>query len=434
MESIINRLPWRDVTSAAQVSQHFSHHATNRIWAELPWSDTEPWGLDMDTVHPSRRQVYASKVRSLVLSSSRRPAAPGHHGLRFHNLRHLRLCEYGLDAHSRPPLAPYLASDRLWNVTLEDCAVDAALLGTLAPRCRRLRELCLERDHWPAAAPREPRHPNWRGDGVFVFPAMLRRLELRADTAALTEAFERLAPLTPDSSQLVEAVLSPTTVSLLSSLDTTSPGRVVLNVPRWPSWVIMEPLLLFKHLTHLFLEFNGSNVSLRAPQMMLLCELPALTNIGIRRCPFIAATADDIRLELSVAQFTAWISHFPALRTLKLGARAPDPYDEALIALGTVCRQLVNCQWPGLINFSSLQLDSREDCLFPNLWTFCCPHGARTSSLPNRFPRNISHITELAIILFRHFPILMHFEIENVGQDEGVNAVEHAFNAITGDR
>lgn len=431
VQSICLSLPVRMLVTAALINRTFFAEVT-----ETQWKDAPLWILRA-CVQPSRRQLYASKIRHLELDLDDIARSVANHSfikrLTFDSLRVLVLSTCNASPDDDHMFLARYFGPALRALTLKTGAAHASLFSLLGGRCNRLSSLSLGRARVDLmalaqfmATSRYLRYLEWAGDHdsgtlplAFVQQCArqpsLRELLLSTTTIGVRSlliihleiyrpfaALERFTATLPSNAMsLLCGCLAKTEEIELELIDLISP--------------VLEPLSQLQGLKKIRLRIPSTG-PFSASEMMSLCSLVKLQEF----CTFIVEDVDDTpqydavsqsshsssreyaSLGLAASQFKTWVSHFPSLQRLELCWAVPGKYDEALVALASHCPMLEYCRWPAEIDFSALQLGSREQPLFPNLVCLSAP-SATASDDPNDFPCNLDK-SQLVEVVKKHFP------------------------------
>ncbi|OAA66275.1 hypothetical protein ISF_04113 [Cordyceps fumosorosea ARSEF 2679] len=404
VEAICEYLPRSSLCSAAQVDRRFFEYATRCIWGEdAPRVRSLLWHLQRSVTDPLHRQLYASKLRSLIVDCRRRDTydwAFRRPPLALDHLRHLLLLRYEGGATSagetgRALLRRHVPPDTIRSLDLS--VADAGLLdGVLGERCGRLRELRLDYP-LPADEPALARFVAACPRLEVVEALMFRRgrpasLATEPDAAPWSfsigpEVMVECARL-PHLRELMLPFNGEVPSKALGMMDArvSRPFRSLRKMRVVVPWVIRDDGFgsqgsgrddqIWATLTWFSQIRTLEDVRICVPcdhtvpesALMSLCSLPALKRLGMVNRHKVHQKDGHAILQVSPGQFAAWVSHFPRLERLWLDVRVPPgSYDAALIELGKHCPLLQECQWPAEVNLSALQLESREESLFPNL-------------------------------------------------------------------
>ncbi|EGX94561.1 hypothetical protein CCM_02832 [Cordyceps militaris CM01] len=448
VQAICNELPDDSLAVAACINHDFFVFATETKW------NTEPplWALQQ-RVQLSRRQLYASKVRSLALDDmAMRKYLHACRKVHFSGMKKLILERYGVEWVSDDSKMNYgfmhlYLPEQLEALVLSECSPTNPLLGALAERCHRLRSLRL-----PAYAPRfdfealaalmaaNPLleeldlHPRiFRIREVLPTPLLLqcarqrnlRSIRLPSTMQASAEQFRR-----------IEAEISEPFPALQKLAWADLPSIALPLLSKWCR--NMSELLISIHDKDVPVLEALSNMTklkqarLHVPQEMTMSRSEIMALTSLQRLEDFSYTVYSSRMSttefsLTANEFEKWIAHFPALREfeMEVDVRLPRGYDSALATLARCCPHIERLKWPTHIDFSELDLESLSTPLFPNL-QFLTVSFAATDVYEEKFPYNYSK-EEVVKVLCHHFPKLFRFTIQSPDGCEGVEIIRKAF-------
>lgn len=402
VQAICEHVPLLRLGVVAQVNRQWLDAAIKIKWEEG----------DLDIlrrrIQPTRRQHYASRIRTLAISHN---CLARHDGAfaatSFNNLR-LLVLDPTIDVTLNPT-----GLDRYMLPSIEDLVVasswlNAAFFSTMQTRCPKLRKLVLSLS---------PTHPIC--DLLTKFIAAMPRLEhlelegmmmtddISAELAVQCARQPNLKFLsTPPSMQIPEEAFQlvasqvqqpfPSLERMLACVPSmalplfgkwfTNVFELVLNVVdvKIP---VLEHVSRMTALKRIRIRFPDGYMFTKA-EIMSLRSLPSLEDLNI--C---SVSHDGVvdEFPLTTDEFAEWIACFPNMKEMEMDVPMPTPFntDKAFVTAAKVWPKLVRCVWPTGVDFSEIGLDTGSPPVFPNLMHLTL-QTARTSQKRNKmclFPR-----------------------------------------------
>lgn len=410
VQMICNQLPKESLADAACVNHQFYIFAS-----EAKWYQGRLWALTQ-RVQISRRQVYASKIRSLETDPSlMRKYGRTFRKLQFGGVKNLTLENYEPwsrlreeDESDHQILHPYLPA-QLKELRLHRGRATDVILRTFQHRCHNLRVLHLS-ELWVdfeydalvalmAANPLlEDLHVEPGGSitiGATISEAFakqcarqpkLRLLTMPPHTMMTAETIESIEAKITKPFACLERIAARVASSAVPLLAKWSKNLEKLHLVIQDEHIpFLEPISKMKNLKSIRVYFSPK-VVFSVAEFMLLRSLPELEEFVL--CSGITLDNPMAQLPLNTDQFAEWIAFFPKLREFVMEMRTVDTdcADLALHALARTCRLIERLGWPWGVDLSALQFEvPAAPPLFPELLEFNV-NFTKTSNELNKFP------------------------------------------------
>lgn len=400
VQTICSHLPMESLTSAALVNRDFFTCASQE-----KWFTGSLWTL-AHRIQLSRRQLYASKVRLLVMNRARiAKYRKAFRRIQFSGLKLLSLVHYSTPlgegeegeeaaAYYRQELHCYL-SPQLTHLLLQKCRLTDTFLHEVESKCQHLRFLRLDLNwaHYTdealaaliAANPLledirfEPRDPvpgsGMLGEDTLDLPKdsvldatllqcarqpKLLSLQLGTLVKLTPELFQRICDQVPEPFPVLSRFLGAVPSMAAPLLGQWCKHMHQLYVSVYDAEVPVLPgISKMKNLKVMQIHFaqgttfcSGDIMSLQALSKLEIFSFFSF----IRPYPQLSLTRDD---------FQKWIASFPDLKVLELEVDMLDP--GCLTTLSRCCPRIERLVWPGTIHFCELDLEQSTLPLFPNL-------------------------------------------------------------------
>ncbi|KAM3511909.1 hypothetical protein MY11210_004450 [Beauveria gryllotalpidicola] len=403
VEAICSHLPMESLVSAALVNRDFFTFAT-----DSRWSIGSLWALGHH-VQLSRRQLYASKVRLLVMNHARIDKyRRAFRRVQFNGMRFLFLVRYSTPFEGGEEAAAYYRelhrylSPQLTHLLLQQCRVTDAMLHAVENKCQNLRFLRLDLN-WAhhtdealaallAANPFledirfEPRDPlptirilgedtfqdNMPKDGVIDATLLqcarqrkLRSLQLGPVVKVTPQLFQRICAQVPEPFPVLDRFMAavPSMAASLLGQWCKNMHQLVLSI--YDAEVpVLQGVSKMKNLRIIQIHF-APGTTFSSSDIMSLQSLSKLEILS-----FYSFHTPYPRFSLACDHLKEWIASFPDLKVLELQVdNEPDCHDNSscVATLSRCCPRIERLAWPETIHFSKLNLEQSAMPLFPNL-------------------------------------------------------------------
>ncbi|EJP67396.1 uncharacterized protein BBA_03970 [Beauveria bassiana ARSEF 2860] len=400
VQAICSHLPKKSLGSASLVNRDFFNFATEEKWFAGSLST-----LALRT-QISRRQLFASKVRRLVMTPTKMVQySKAFRRIQFSGLKYLSLVSYsGLReedekaAIDRELLHRYL-QPQLTHLVLRKSRITDLFLHEVESTCQNLRSLRLDLlwAHYTDEALA----------ALIAANPLLEHLRVKPRDRENSEAFagDELHPLTDDvmDATLLQCARQRKLLSLRIGTDVILKPepfqRICDQVPE-PFPLLREfsgyvpsmaaPLLgqWCKHMHQLDMVFDDSEVpvlreiskmkNLRSMEIDLasgatICSLDMVSLQALSKLEVFSLICEDKswpQLPLACDDFQKWMASFPNLNVFELEVnigRHDHCTDGCLATLSRGWSRLERLTWPGIIHFGKLDLEDSTMPLFPNL-------------------------------------------------------------------
>lgn len=402
VQSICDHLPNPSLANAARVDRRFFVFATEAKWRHAPLR------MFRLRIPPSRRQLYASKVRVLLYErQAPRQDDALFRKFEFDGLRDLTIrSEVEIDQ-AAMRIRRYLAPT-LEGLHFIQCFITPELLRACERHCRQLRVLDIlpestygmDSDSLTALIAANPLIEELR---LQIWPERVRFL-MKSDLYVQCARQPRLRILTfareegfiPVSLQMIQEKVDgpfPALEHLIASVPSSA-------LPLFGQWFdkitvmtlkivdadvsFVGPMSSMTNLKRVGIEFPSDTIFSKT-ELMSLRSLSKLEELSFST----DTSTDDVLAEfpLTVDEFKNWIKLFPGMKKfgMAVSVEGGPKYDQAMPAVARSWPQLQKLAWPAGINFSELPLELSAPPLFPNLRSVLADF-ATADPLSQRFP------------------------------------------------